>query len=88
MIGRFLAAGLAVGLVVFATLAESDTGKLSAQRTAAQVVKGYGVAAKASCLEGRGYWSYVCRVRRADPGRTVTVHVRVDDNEIVDRSGP
>jgi hypothetical protein len=88
VIGRFLAAGLAVGLVVFATVLESDTGKLSAQRTAAQVVKAYGVAAKASCLEKRGYWSYVCRVRRTNPAATVTVHVRVDDNGIVDRSDP
>ena len=86
MTGRILAASLAVALVVLATATESDTAKLSARRTAAEVVKAYGIVARASCHEKSGYWSYVCRVHRVDPKRTFTVHVRVDDNEIVDRS--
>ena len=88
MTGRILAGGLAVVLVVFATVTESDTGKLSAQRTATQVVEQYGTAAKASCHEKHGYWSYVCRVHSIDSTRTFTVHVRVDDKGIVDRSDP
>jgi len=87
VIGRILAAAVAVGLVILAAATESDTGKLSAQRTAAQIARNYGTHAKASCHEKTGYWSYVCRVERAEPMRVLTVHVRVDEDEIVDRSG-
>ena len=86
MIGRILAAAVAIGLVILATATESDTGKLSAQRTAAQIARNYGADAQASCHEKSGYWSYVCRVQRAEPTRVLTVHVRVDEDRIVDRS--
>ncbi|MFY9579445.1 MAG: hypothetical protein WAQ33_08975 [Gaiellaceae bacterium] len=88
MIGRILAGVLAVALVAFAATVESDTGRLSAERTAAQIVKPYGPDARASCQEKRGYWDYTCRVRRPGPTRTFTVDVRVDDHRIVDRSSP
>ena len=88
MIGRILAGAVAVALVAFAAIVESDTGRLSAQRTAAQIVKRYGPDATASCREKNGYWDYKCRVRRPGPSRTFTVDVRVDDHRIIDRSGP
>ena len=87
MVARILAAAVAVGIVVLATATESDTGKLSAQRTATQIARNYGTEARASCREKSGYWTYVCHVRRPEPMRALTVHVRVDDDQIVDRSG-
>jgi hypothetical protein len=88
VIVRILAGALAVGLVAFATIIESDTGRLSPERTAAQVVKRYGPGARASCREKRGYWDYKCSVRRSDPAATITVDVRVDNHRIIDRSSP
>jgi len=88
VIGRILAGAIAVALVAIAAIVESDTGRLSAQRTAAQIVKPYGPDATASCHEKHGYWDYKCRVRRPGPATTFTVDVRVDDHRIVDRSGP
>jgi len=88
VIGRILAGAVAVALVAFAAIVESDTGRLSAQRTAAQIVKRYGPDARASCREKPGYWDYKCRVRRPGQARTFTVDVRVDEHRIVDRSGP
>jgi BURP domain len=85
VLGRILAGIFAGGLVVVAGVVESDTKKLSPERTAAQVVQQYGAGGMASCHEKRqGYWTYVCRVHQ--PARTFTVDVRVDDNSIVDRS--
>ena len=85
MIGRIVAGLLAGGLVILAAAVESDTGRLSPQRTATRVVQAYGADGTASCRErSRGYWTYVCRVRQAT--RTFTVDVRVDDKSIVDRS--
>jgi len=84
VIGRLVAAALAVGLVVFAAVTESDTARLSAQRTAAAIARPYGPGATASCEEKHGYWDYQCRVHR-EKG-TVTIDVRVDEHKIVDRS--
>jgi len=84
MIARILAAALAIGVVIFATAVESDTGKLSPERTEAQVVARYGAEGKASCEEKQGYWNYVCRVRQTS--RTFTVDVRVDKHHIVDHN--
>jgi hypothetical protein len=84
MIGRVIAAAAAVGVVAFASIAESDTGQLSADRTEAQIVRSFGPGAKASCQDRHGYWDYKCRVRNV--GGTVTIEVRVNDDTIVDRS--
>jgi hypothetical protein len=86
VIGRILAAVFAVALVAFAAVAEPDSSKLGPQRTAAQIAKRYGPGTKASCEEKRGYWDYKCRVHRTDG--TFSIDVRVDDNGIVERSGP
>jgi invasion protein IalB len=85
VIARVVAGVLAGGLVVVAAAFESDTAKLSPQRTAAQVARTYGTPAKASCHEKhQGYWTYVCKVHQ--PARSFTVDVRVDENSIVDRT--
>jgi hypothetical protein len=85
VIDRIVAGVLAGGLVVSAAALESDTGRLSPQRTAVQVVHGYGEQGEASCREkGHGYWTYVCRIHQ--PARSFTVDVRVDDDSIVDSS--
>jgi hypothetical protein len=85
VIARIAAGVVACGLVVLAGVVESDTKKLSPQRTAARVVRAYGSHGLASCRERKqGYWTYVCRVRQSS--RTFTVDVRVDEDSIVDRS--
>jgi hypothetical protein len=85
VISRIVAGILAGGLVVSAAAIESDTARLSAKSTAAQVVHSYGAQGKASCREKQqGYWTYVCRIH--DPTRSFTVDVRVDENSIVDSS--
>jgi invasion protein IalB len=84
MVGRLIAAALAVALVGFAVVAEADTDRLSARSTAAQIVQRYGPNTLASCKERHGYWDYACRVLRSN--RTFTVEVRVDEHKIVDRS--
>jgi hypothetical protein len=83
--GRIVAGILALGLVVSAAAFESDTARLSAKSTAAEVVHGYGANGRASCREKRnGYWTYVCKIQQAT--RSFTVDVRVDENSIVDTS--
>jgi invasion protein IalB len=84
VIGRFFAAAVAIGVVAFATATESDTSRLSARGTEAQIVKSYGPDAKASCKKKHGYWDYKCRVEKSSG--TITVDVRVDDDKIIDRT--
>jgi invasion protein IalB len=84
VIGRLVAAALAVGLVILAAALESDTQQLSARGTAAQIVQRYGPDAIASCEEKHGYWDYKCLVHGSK--RTFTVDVRVDEHKIIDRS--
>jgi hypothetical protein len=85
VIGRIVAGILAGGLVVSAAAIESDTARLSARSTAAQVVDSYGARGKASCRQKHpGYWTYVCKINQ--PTRSFTVDVRVDENSIVDSS--
>ena len=85
VIGRLLAAALAIGLVVLAAAVESDTARLSAKRTETQIAKRYGPDTKASCKEKHGYWDYKCRVQGSSG--TFSVEVRVDEHKIVDDSG-